>query len=66
MYQEELPKKEMDKYRNQFNDIPSLMVINDEITKEDLIIRMEKAMKENKPIPDDDPIYIEMSDDIII
>lgn len=66
MYQGELPNKEMDVYMDKFGTFPGLMMVIGNLTKEDLILRMEKAIKENKPIPDDDPIYIEMNDDIII
>jgi len=65
MYVADLPEKEMDEYKKVFNDIPSLTVVDDNVGKAELIARMKKAINENKPIPEDDPIYMEIRDDRI-
>jgi len=41
------------------------MCVKGSIKRDELISRMKKAIIENQPIPDDDPIYLENRDDII-
>lgn len=56
----------MIKYKELFSTYPALMEVKSTITQDDLSKRIEKAISEKKPIPDDDPIYIEEDEDIII